>query len=182
MEFQAWPKIPRHVGFNVIISEKIDGTNACINVGEDLKIQSVQSRTRLIDVHNDNFGFANWVEANKEVLESFLGEGRHYGEWAGPGIQSNPLKLTQKTFFLFNTHRWEDKSRILHPQVSVVPCLYIGTYYEGLFGDVMDKLYKKCYLHQNDEMEPEGIIIYWPQTRTMEKMTYANSEGKWKNA
>lgn len=177
MEFQAWPKIPRHTGFNVIISEKIDGTNACINVGKDLKIQSVQSRTRLIDIHNDNFGFANWVVANKEVLESFLGEGRHYGEWAGPGIQNNPLKLTQKTFFLFNTHRWEDKSRILHPQVTVVDRLFIGTYYEGLFAEMMDNLWS---VRQIDDQLPEGIIIYWPQTRTMEKMTYANSEGKWK--
>ena len=60
VEFKAWPKIGRYNPFNVTITEKMDGTNACIII-EDGFIVGVQSRKRLITPDDDNFGFAQWV-------------------------------------------------------------------------------------------------------------------------
>ena len=100
IEFKAWNKIPRENPFRATITEKINGTNACIII-QDGSVVGAQSRKRLITPDDDNFGFAAWVEKNSEALEA-LGDGYHYGEWAGPGIQKNPHALDEKQFFLFN--------------------------------------------------------------------------------
>ena len=68
MEFKAWPKIPRLENTNWTITEKIDGTNACIIISNDGTEIAAQSRTRLITPDNDNAGFARWVQENKEDL------------------------------------------------------------------------------------------------------------------
>ena len=118
--FKPWPKILRlEKKRPPVFTEKIDGTNACIVIAYknpdentiafkdvDRIITSIwaQSRTRLITPKNDNYGFAKWVEANWEDLLS-LGEGYHYGEWWGQGIQRG-YGLTEKRFSLFNTRRW----------------------------------------------------------------------------
>jgi len=52
VDFKAWPKIPRENPFNVTITEKIDGTNACIII-KDGEIIGVQSRKRLIVIIMD---------------------------------------------------------------------------------------------------------------------------------
>lgn len=101
LEFKPWPKISRDNPFNVTITEKIDGTNACIIIQDGLLV-GVQSRKRFITTLDDNYGFAAWVCENENELLK-LGDGYHYGEWAGPGIQKNPHDLNEKTFFLFNS-------------------------------------------------------------------------------
>ena len=66
-----------------VISEKIDGINAQILITESGGIFA-GSRTRWITPEDDNFGFAAWVEENKEELIK-LGVGRHFGEFYGRG-------------------------------------------------------------------------------------------------
>ena len=58
--FIAWPKIPRYENDSVIITEKIDGTNACIAIHDD-GTYHVQSRNNIITPERDNAGFARWV-------------------------------------------------------------------------------------------------------------------------
>ena len=63
-DFQKFPKIPR---FNrpIVITEKIDGTNAQVFVTFDgLVIPG--SRNRYLTLDNDNFGFAIWVAEHEE--------------------------------------------------------------------------------------------------------------------
>lgn len=98
MEFRAWPKITRWSS-PYVITEKIDGTNACVIVHEPDGCNSTcgcedqgatvtpdgsavwaQSRTRIITPENDNHGFARWVHENCESLSHDLGPGYHYGE------------------------------------------------------------------------------------------------------
>jgi hypothetical protein len=98
MEFKAWPKIPRLENEVYTITEKIDGTNACVIITEDGQI-GAQSRSRLISPGDDNFGFAAWVQDNKQELLK-LGPGHHYGEWWGAGIQRG-YGLDHKRFSLF---------------------------------------------------------------------------------
>ena len=110
VEFTAWPKIyrlrdSRH-GWS--ITEKLDGSNGAIHV-RDGQVVGVQSRKRLITVESDNFGFARWVHINAELLAEVLGDGTHYGEFYGSGIQRGyGLKNGEKRFALFNAVRWRD--------------------------------------------------------------------------
>jgi hypothetical protein len=171
VEFKAWHKIPRGGKDLVTVTEKMDGTNACIIIEGD-EIVGVQSRKRLITPEDDNYGFAGWVSRNASELVK-LGDGYHYGEWAGLGIQKNPHNLEEKTFFLFNTYRCPSQL----PEIcAVVPVLYHGAYYEDMVEDIM------LTLKDDAEAiyEPEGIVVFSHNTQCMTKYTFKFSEGKWK--
>jgi hypothetical protein len=164
MEFKAWPKIQRLDKNTVTITEKIDGTNACVIV-DNGQVVGTQSRNRLLTLEDDNMGFANWVEQNKEPLAT-LGNGYHYGEWAGPGIQKNPHQLDQKTFFLFDPRfHGNFEANPEHPAkevVSVVPILYTGHYDEIRVLTVLTMLKAGLVgIGEGRETNPEGIIIYF---------------------
>lgn len=83
MEFQGFPKMSR-LSRDVIVTEKIDGTNAQIFISEPddngNMIMMAGSRTRWITPDNDNAGFARWCRDNAQELMR-LGPGRHFGEW-----------------------------------------------------------------------------------------------------
>ena len=83
MEFQDFPKMAR-LARDVIVTEKIDGTNAQVCIAEDGTLLA-GSRTRWITPADDNFGFAAWVEAHRDELLT-LGPGRHLDEWGGAAI------------------------------------------------------------------------------------------------
>jgi hypothetical protein len=103
-EFIAFPKIAR-LRREIIVTEKIDGTNSCIFIGEDGEFL-MGSRNRWITPESDNYGFAKWAMAHKEELMG-LGHGRHYGEWWGAGCQRGyGLTNNDKRFSLFNVIRW----------------------------------------------------------------------------
>ncbi len=162
--FEGYPKIKRLSSADMTITEKINGTNAQMVIKEGVVVL-VGSRKREICEGDDNFGFATWVEANKAGLCEFLGEGQHFGEWAGPGIQKNPLCLEKKLFFLFNTHRNppEKFKAIGHlvPELRGVPVLHTGGFDLETIDNVLDVL-----IWEGSQVEeaglsamPEGIVI-----------------------
>jgi hypothetical protein len=66
------------------------------------------SRSQYITPERDNHGFARWVQDDADELWA-LGEGRHFGEWWGSGIQRGyGLQKGEKRFSLFNVARWAD--------------------------------------------------------------------------
>lgn len=168
-EFKAWPKIKRVKEFNVVVTEKVDGTNGCVIITNG-EVVGVQSRKRIITPSDDNFGFANWVERNKEDLKT-LGDGYHYGEWAGPGIQKNPHQLDTKQFFLFNSYRWKEEKPLC---CEVVPILYSGGYKASVINQLIEA---------GSQIGPdegfEGVMIYFPFADTYLKHTIKSPEGKW---
>lgn len=193
VEFKEWPKIPRGLGEQMTITEKIDGTNACVIVEESVdfdgtslvRVVGAQSRTQLLAhtnkdnvlrLYNDNFGFADWVIKNQVELATKLGPGYHYGEWAGPGIQKNPHNLERKTFFLFNSDRWRDGRQQRPEGVECVPVLFEGpasrenieATMAGLWANAKEKGY-----------HPKGVVIWYHKTRRYEKVTFENANGKW---
>jgi len=101
-EYPSFPRITRFFR-DWIVTEKVDGTNGLVSVGEDGSVRA-GSRNRWLTVSDDNFGFAAWVEANADELRK-LGPGRHYGEWYGRGIQRG-YGLSDRRFALFNVKRW----------------------------------------------------------------------------
>lgn len=165
MEFQPYPKTPRFVDDYCVITEKINGTNSQVVVDSGRVVQ-VGSRNRPITPASDNFGFAAWVDQHRDELATFLGDGRHYGEWAGPGVQKNPLDLPRRTWFLFNVQRHdEDKFDVLGhlvPDVLPVPVLYKGPFSRDIcFETLSGLLTGGTYVGRAGPRAapPEGVVI-----------------------
>ena len=185
-DFQAFPKIPRGSdGEQITITEKLDGTNACIQVSVvnvlpantfELQVVGVQSRKRMIDPGDDNYGFANWVYENEQELAAKLGEGYHFGEWYGAGIQKNPHNKDSKRLALFNSERWQDGRQPRPEGVECVPILYEGNWNPDVIGQCMDDLRLNA-VHQ--QYVAEGIVVWYHKTRRYEKYTFNFAAGKW---
>ena len=156
-EFRAFGKIPR-LSRGIIISEKIDGTNAQVFIGDDGEFLT-GSRTRWITPGNDNFGFSQWAHDHKDEL-MLLGPGHHYGEWWGVGIQRG-YGLSERRFSLFNTARWGDLCTDTRPTCcGIVPILYQGEFHTGAVNDVLQVLREHGSLASPGFAHPEGIVVY----------------------
>lgn len=216
-EFVAWPKTAR-LFRDTTVTEKLDGTNSAVHISalDDSSgghfvfdfppesyslvvdgtryILTAQSRKRIITPGTDNFGFAGWVYDNAAELVTILGEGTHFGEWWGQGIQRD-YGLGEKRFSLFNTERWwktdEDGSSMeeraaqssLCGLIDAVPILYMGVFSEAQIVDVLRELKEGGSFAAPGFMNPEGICIYHSQTRGVFKVTLDNNDsGKWEVA
>lgn len=183
MAFKAFPKISR-LARPVIITEKIDGTNAQIHIlhraeepvdekyvlhedGDHVLLAG--SRTRYITPSEDNHGFAKWVLANREALMA-LGPGCHYGEWWGLGIQRG-YGLKEKRFSLFNTHRWGDDAT--RPACChVVPIIgRLDVFDTESIGMALETLKTGGSVASPGFMKPEGIVIFHVPSGNIYKRT-----------
>ena len=173
-EFKEFPKIAR-LSREIVITEKLDGTNAQIYITEDGQMFA-GSRTRWITPQEDNYGFARWAEANKEELLK-LGAGQHFGEWWGNGIQRN-YSQTKKHFSLFNTQRWSEPTT--RPACcEVVPVLYQGILDECGVMKALKQLTEKGSVAAPGFMKPEGIVIYHTAAKLYFKKTL-DKDDEWK--
>lgn len=171
MDFVGFPKIPR-LTRTIIVTEKIDGTNASIHIGEDGEFL-VGSRNRFITPEDDNFGFAAWAIENRSELEK-LGPGRHYGEWWGRGI-GRKYDKDNREFWLFNTARWGDPE--VRPKCcGVVPVLLTRGYSDTAVDGVMELLRRKGSVAAPGFMNPEGIVVYHTASQQMYKKTLEKDE------
>ena len=175
LEFLEFPKMPR-LSREIIITEKIDGTNAQLLITESGEML-VGSRTRWITTQDDNHGFAKWVESNKQELLK-LGVGRHFGEWWGSGIQRGyGLQKGEKRFSLFNVGRWAlhgtepkriptadlriEKYQDLLPEIcSLVPELYRGQFDTQKIDAVLEDLKLNGSYASKGFMKPEGVVVF----------------------
>lgn len=203
-EFTAWPKTKR-LFRDIVISEKIDGTNAAIHVealpwaphsrtsldadsGEVLIDDTyyrvtAQSRNRLISPESDNAGFAKWVRANAAELAERLGAGVHFGEWWGVGIQRG-YGLQSRRFSLFNTDKWKglaDAQLVIGDvPVNSVPVMYHGPFAEAQIKSALADLAQHGSWAAGGFMDPEGVCVFHSQTRSVFKVTLDNQDcGKW---
>ena len=185
----------------VIITEKIDGTNAQVVIAAigDLTPKEgpcvvavdaergwcllVGSRTRYITPSDDNFGFAAWCRDHASDLFT-LGHGRHYGEWWGSGIQRGyGLPKGEKRLSLFNTTRWalhgtelQPGQDVLPPCVGLVPVLYRGLFHEAKVDNYIEKLRHEGSVAAPGFMDPEGIVVFHTASNTMFKKTVKKDE------
>lgn len=212
IQFTEWPKTSRFFR-DIVITEKIDGTNAAVGIiklgADDLDENSdpidknlmgiqeaevdgewgiyglyAQSRNKLIfPGKQDNYGFAGWVDSNRTELIQHLGEGLHYGEWWGQGIQRGyGLTKGEKRFSLFNTRRfkdiWETSGGLLH----CVPVIYEGPLVEKQITQALANLEENGSWASFGFANPEGICIYHTASRLVQKVTLDNNDaGKWEH-
>lgn len=155
-EFVAYPKTPR-LFRDIVVTEKIDGTNAQIFIDETGQCMLIGSRNRWLRADDDNFGFAAWCRDNHEELLK-LGPGRHFGEWFGKGIQRN-YGLNERRFSLFNVAKWSDP--LARPACcGVVPTLYAGPFMQGAILHAIEKLKREGSVAAPGFMQPEGVIVF----------------------
>ncbi len=182
-EFQEFKKIPR-LSREIIITEKIDGTNGVIYISDDGLEMYVGSKSRWLDDHNDNFGFYHWAIDNKTELLK-LGKGYHYGEFWGSGIQRGyNLPKGENRFSLFNTSRWvkdkgmhlKDKQEYCPECCYVVPVLYKGIFDTAMIESQLNFLKEVGSMASPGYMNPEGIVIYHVPSRYYFKKTIENDE------
>lgn len=166
--FEKFPAIKR-LKRGCVITEKLDGTNAQINFDADGNILC-GSRKRMITPEDDNYGFASWAYTNQGKLFAILGEGRHYGEWWGQGIQRR-YGMDKKIFSLFNSGRWHKTDLEDVDQLSVVPVLYAGEFTTNIVDEVMTKL-KGQSVAAEGYTNPEGVIVFHSQIKQMFKVTF----------
>lgn len=209
IEFTEWPKIPR-LNRPITVTEKLDGTNGAIGIilaggpdwtgieeppanvitsariGDQIFHVYAQSRKTIITPDADNHGFAKWVHDNATALIPVLGEGLHFGEWWGSGIQRGyGLVKGEKRFSLFNTSRWD------FGKGSPVEGLYsVPVLYEGPFMDEEDSVFAsqspwKEALYELEYhgsaaspgfMDPEGVVIYHHAANHCFKVTIRGDE------
>lgn len=185
MEFRGFPKLAR-LNRDIVITEKIDGTNAAVVVEEAANVPHdapdplaevdgfklwAQSRKRLITPSEDNYGFAKWVVENAEKL-ALLGPGHHYGEWWGQGIQRK-YDLDEKRFSLFNVARWRDAAPSC---CHVVPVLDEFTFSQSVIQSALGRLRDGGSVAAPGFMRPEGIVVYHTAARTMFKVTLEDDD------
>lgn len=172
-DFIEFGKIAR-LSREVVITEKIDGTNAQVCISEDGTARA-GSRNRWITTGDDNYGFAGWVERNKAALVDGLGAGRHFGEWWGKGIQKTYAATeTEKHFSLFNTGRWNPDNA---PSCCrVVPVLYRGIFSEEAIDAALNELRTNGSVASPGCMKPEGIVVYHVAANMYFKKTLEKDE------
>ncbi len=175
MQFEPMPKIPR-LFRDVVITEKLDGTNACVIVPED-PAAPVQagSKTRLLapGKQTDNFGFAAWVQEHAEELRT-LGPGLHRGEWWGAGIQRG-YGLTERRFSLFNVAKWSDPA-VRPACCQVVPVLFRGALETEAVLVSMHELRTVGSYAAPGFMRPEGVVVFHTASGYLFKATLENDE------
>lgn len=190
----------------VVVTEKIDGTNGLISIEravnpapdgvlDSFDVDGIAydiragSRNRWLSTEKgqDNHGFAAWVEANAETLIADLGEGRHYGEWYGPGIgkRFSALKDRPKKFMLFNTARWSGVN-FETPNLETSTVLF-----EGQMKDLLEM--SPCASGHNEldcqiymlrafgsihvpGADSEGVVIYHKASNQLFKITLEGDE------
>lgn len=199
LEFQEFEKISR-LNREVIVTEKIDGTNGQVHIrpaagselemGYDTQIEvngephyiRAGSRNRWV-LHlgtDDNNGFGRWVYQHAHELAA-LGAGAHFGEWWGLGIQRK-YNVPEKRWSLFNVGRWvqDNGNRDLFPLgekqsyapicCHVVPILAVGIGMAAVEEGLM-KLRADGSYAAPGFMKPEGIVAYHTHARTLFKVT-----------
>lgn len=201
-EFEGWPKTAR-LNKEAFYTEKIDGTNAAIlvekvtpeewdwastgtaNITERVEFEdglyfiSAQSRKRIIMPGDDNFGFAAYVKANSAGLIQALGEGRHFGEWWGHGIQRGyGLGRGERWFSLFNTRRWADHQADLWkvPQLALVPILYTGLFSTVTAQELVAGLRATGSVAAPGFDKPEGVCVFHTASNTVYKTFLENDD------
>lgn len=175
-EFVKYPKTPR-LFRDIIVTEKLDGTNAQIVVDWEGNVQA-GSRNRWITPSDDNYGFAGWVYANSVKLAEVLGPGQHFGEWWGLGIQRG-YGLKSKRFSLFNVGRWGEHSTEdtkIGGLLYTVPVLYSGVFSEFELNDVKTRLIGSGSVAAPGFMTPEGYVMYHTAGNHIYKVLLENDE------
>lgn len=183
LAFEAFPSIAR-LSRDVVVTEKLDGTNAQICIGGDGEVRA-GSRNRWIDLRGgEHFGFGTWVLEHQDELVRGLGAGRHFGEWWGRGVNRRGYGV-DKRFSLFNTSRWQGSHGLVTPGAApppsccdVVPVLYAAEFDTAAIQVVLYRLEENGSIAAPGFMQPEGIVVFHAKAGVYFKKTIGDDGHK----
>lgn len=136
-----------------------------------------QSRNRIVEIGDNHFGFAQWVQDNRYELVRTLGEGIHFGEWFGSKIgRGYGCEKGERYFSLFNTSRWNVENTKSVPGLTAVPILYEGMMSPFEIDYNLGLLRNNGSVARPGFMRPEGIVIFHTASNSMFKITLENDE------
>lgn len=173
MEFVEYGKTNR-LYRDIVITEKIDGSNCVIGIDTENRKIWAGSRTKWLNNEQDHFGFHKWVTENCYTLFEDLGPGLHRGEWFGQKMQRK-YGMDHREFALFNTDKWGDKE-FKTPNLRSVPVLYHGPFSEDAIIGRLDELREYGSVAAPGFMNPEGICIFHTQANIVFKVLLENDE------
>lgn len=201
VEFTEWPKTTR-LFRDIVVTEKLDGTNSAIRLERMDQVSNrleclgapnhpiavvngigiwAQSRSRLLTITDDNFGFARWILDNAEELTTLFDTGIHFGEWWGRGIQRG-YGTDHKRFSLFNTFAHQGIDDRTDLPIYCVPVLYEGVFDQAKIEEILTDLRENGSVAVPGFMKPEGICVFHTQSRIVQKVTLdKNDKGKWES-
>lgn len=177
--YREFPKVAR-LRRECIITEKIDGTNACVVIGQDGEVAAQSRNQLLVNGKSDAFGFALWVQRNEDRLRTLLGPGHHFGEWWGPGIQRGYALSKEdsnsrcKKLSLFNVDRWVHLP--VTPDLGIVPVLYRGLFSTVAVDMALEQLRVGGSLASPGFMRPEGVVVFHVAGNVSFKVTLEKDE------
>jgi hypothetical protein len=116
--------IENNYKINYGLKVKLHGTNAGVRIEPDGKVVA-QKRSSDLIAPNDNCGFRKWVEENERFFATLANSTCNtyvFGEWCGPGIQSNVAcsETSAKFFYVFAIEYFEDEkflARVYDPNL-----------------------------------------------------------------
>lgn len=150
---------------------------------EDKLYVFAASRNRWLQIgkQTDNNAFATWVKENALELIK-LGEGRHFGEYYGKGINRG-YGLDHKRFALFNVSKWSNQNEPLIEWQSycpkcceVVPTLYVGDFDTNVINAKITELKTLGSRAVPGYFNAEGICIFHTAAGQYFKKTIENDE------
>lgn len=166
-EFHKWPKTAR-ADSPVVVTEKLDGTNAVIWVSEDETEIAAGSRNRwlytsklgveYLTTFGDNYGFGAWVHRHANMLKPRLGPGWHYGEWWGHGI-ARGYGLDHKIFTPFYPLDILPSTQQEGTEIRPLTVLYEGPMNHAEIQIVERSLKDHGSVAVEGYLYPEGIVI-----------------------
>lgn len=149
---------------SVLATEKLHGTNVSIIIENGVVTQQYNRTTRVPFINSGRrFITEGVLEAFERGYVDLLGDGQHFGELIGPGVNSNPYNLNKPIWVPYTTYV---QRKLFYNSWGKYPKTYDAI--SAWFKDGIFSLLAKTWKNQN--MKPEGIVFYQPSTDNMAKL------------
>lgn len=152
-----------HKGDDIIIQEKIDGSNASFQYNKDDDCLDCFSRNQPLSKENNLRGFYEWVQKlDKNKVREVLGDNlRMFGEWLVPHKVQYPEECYNQ-LYCFDVFDMENKIYLPQSEVKILAeklgIRYVPVFYEGKFTEWNDYMSLVGKTEMGSEIG-EGIVI-----------------------
>ncbi len=152
---------------DLFITEKIDGTSATYFIDPDTNEFGFASRNYRLDPAQDPPSVYGEIAQKYKIEEKLRNSNIAWiqGEIVGPGIQKNPLQLTEKQFYVFNIATPENADKLDLPKVPKLTSASSAASASNLedYNFWLDLANRKSVI--NPKVKAEGIVVRMGKTQ-----------------